>query len=200
LFNPKEYSFTKSNSWEKQKNAGGNLPQVTFSGGEPASLTLELLFDTYLAGGENAADVREKYTKEIWNLMKVDPRLTQKKPKKARPPFVRFQWGEAWSFVGVITNITEKFTLFTSKGTPVRATLNLTIQQLRDEGTMPSQNPTSGGVGGERVWTVVEGDTLAWIASREYGDSTQWRRIAEANRLRDVRELQPGRQLVIPNA
>ncbi len=200
LFNPREYSFSKSNSWEKQKNAGGNMPQVTFAGGEPASLQIELLFDTYLEGGEKAEDVRKKYTEKIWNLMKVDPTLAQKKPKKARPPFVRFHWGKAWSFVGVITSIQEKFTLFTSNGTPVRATLAITFQQLKDEGTLPPQNPTSGGIGGERVWTVSEGDTLGWIASREFGDSTQWRRIAEANHLQDVRELRPGMILVIPNA
>jgi nucleoid-associated protein YgaU len=47
---------------------------------------------------------------------------------------------------------------------------------------------------------VSEGDTLGWIASREFGDSTQWRRIAEANHLQDVRELRPGMVLVIPNA
>jgi nucleoid-associated protein YgaU len=132
--------------------------------------------------------------------MKADAKLAQKKPKKPRPPFVRFHWGKAWSFVGVITNIQEKFTLFKSDGTPVRATLNITFQQLKDEGTMPAQNPTSGGLEGKRVWTVNEGDTLAWIASREYGDATQWRKIAEANRLQNVRDLHPGSVLVIPNA
>jgi len=200
LFNPREYTFSKSNSWEKVKNAGGNVPQVTFAGGEPASLQLELLFDTYLQGGEKAADVRKKYTEKIWKLMKADIELSKKKPKKSRPPFVKFHWGKAWTFVGVITNIQEKFTLFTSNGTPVRATLNITLQQLKDQGTLPAQNPTSGGSGGERVWTVAEGDTLAWIAAQELGDATQWRRIAEANRLQDVRELRPGTVLVIPNA
>jgi nucleoid-associated protein YgaU len=200
MFNPREYTFTKSNTWEKQKNAGGNVPQVTFGGGEPATLSIELLFDTYLDGGEKAADVRKTYTEKIWELMKADPKYSQKKPKKARPPFVRFHWGEAWSFVGVITQIQEKFTLFTSNGTPVRATLTVSFQQLKDEGTLPPQNPTSGGVSGERVWTVADGDTLALIASREYGDPAQWRRIAEANRLETVRELRAGTVLVIPNA
>jgi nucleoid-associated protein YgaU len=200
LFNPREYSFSKSNSWEKQKNAGGNVPQVTFAGGEPATLQVELLFDTYLEGGERAQDVRKKYTEKIWELMKVNPSLAQKKPKKARPPFVKFHWGDAWSFVGVITSIQEKFTLFTSNGTPARATLNITLQQLRDEGTLPPQNPTSGGTSGNRVWTVAEGDSLSSIAASEFGDATQWRRIAEANHLQNVRELRPGTVLVIPDA
>jgi nucleoid-associated protein YgaU len=49
------------------------------------------------------------------------------------------------------------------------------------------------------VWTVAEGDTLGWIAFKSYGDTASWRRIADANRLRDVRRLTPGAVLVIPN-
>jgi len=76
----------------------------------------------------------------------------------------------------------------------------VTFQQIKDAALFPPQNPTSGGVGGERVWVVNEGDTLAWIAYREYGDSNQWRRIADANRLTQVRRLVPGTVLEIPNA
>jgi nucleoid-associated protein YgaU len=82
----------------------------------------------------------------------------------------------------------------------VRATLDVAFQQIKDENLFPKQNPTSGGVGGERVWTVKEGDTLAWIAYSEYGDSGQWRLIADANHLLRVRALRPGTVLEIPNA
>jgi nucleoid-associated protein YgaU len=50
------------------------------------------------------------------------------------------------------------------------------------------------------VWTVAEGDSLSSIAASEFGDATQWRRIAEANHLQNVRELRPGSVLVIPDA
>ena len=49
------------------------------------------------------------------------------------------------------------------------------------------------------MWTVGAGDTLAWIAYKEYGDSTRWRLIADANRLANVRNLSPGAKLIIPN-
>ena len=51
----------------------------------------------------------------------------------------------------------------------------------------------------EHVWTVVEGDTLALIAYREYGDPTLWRRIADANRMSRVRRLTPGAALLVPH-
>jgi len=144
--------------------------------------------------------VRKAYTGAIWEMMKVDPALSNHKSKKGRPPVVIFQWGSTWTFKAVITSIRERFTLFLSNGTPVRSTLDVTFQQIQDEKWYPSTNPTSGGVGGERIWTVNEGDTLAWIAYKEYGDPNLWRLIADANKLTRVRQLMPGITLEIPNA
>ena len=200
LFNPKEYTFAKQNTWEKKKVTGSNMPQVTFSGGQPTTLQMELFFDTYaVASDGQAKDVRKEYTDKIWKLMMVEDKLKDKKNKKGRPPTVRFQWGSAWSFNAVITSIQQKFTLFMPNGTPVRATLTVAFEQVKDDAQLAPQNPTSGGMGGERFWTVVEGDTLQWISFKEYGDATRWRLIADANNLPGVRHLQPGTTLIIPN-
>jgi phage tail protein X len=201
LFNPKEYTFKKSNQWQQKKKAGGNVPKMTFGGGQPASLDMELFFDTYTEkrSGEDARDVRKAYTDAIWKLMAVDKTLHEERNDTGRPPIVRFQWGEAWSFNAVITNISQKFTLFLPNGTPVRATLTVTFQQVEDEAMLAPQNPTSGGDGNRRMWRVVEGDTLAWIAYKQYGNASHWRRIADANRLTNLRQLTAGTMLVIPN-
>lgn len=201
LFNPKEYTFSKQNNWKDQQT-GNNVPQIEFGGGQPASLQMELFFDTYAQAKAGGApkDVRKEYTDKIWKLMIVDPKLVDAKNKKGRPPKVIFQWGQTWLFKAVIASITQKFTMFIHDGTPVRATLNVTFRQVEDEGALAKQNPTSGGTGGERLWTVSEGDTLGWIAHKEYGDTTKWRQIAEANRLARVRRLPAGLVLVIPDA
>ncbi|MGE5730923.1 MAG: CIS tube protein [Gemmatimonas sp.] len=200
-FNPKEYTFAKSNNWSPDPKAGYNVPQLNFGGGQAATLQMELFFDTYAKtrSGGPCEDVRRAYTDKIWQLMIVDEKLKDKKNKKGRPPKVRFQWGKAWSFNAVITSISQKFTLFDTDGTPVRATLTVSFQQIQDTAELAPQNPTSGGTGGERVWTVTDGDTLAWIAYKEYGDTSRWRQIADANRLTEVRQLAPGTVLVIPN-
>jgi predicted Zn-dependent protease len=196
MFNPKEYAFAKQNSWTLGKTKASNVPQLEFGGGQPTTLQLQLFFDTYAA----KKDVRREYTNAVWELMMVDETLKDKKTGKGRPPIVHFQWGAAWSFDAVITSITQHFTLFLPNGTPVRATLDVAFQQIKDRKQFPKQNPTSGGVGGERMWTVKEGDTLAWIAFSEYGDSRQWRLIADANHLLQVRSLRPGTTLEIPLA
>ena len=168
---------------------------------------MQLFFDTYAKEGA-PQDVRKEYTWAIWEMMKIDTSLSDlnsksgqpSKNKKGRPPVVVFQWGSTWSFKAVITSIKERFTLFLPDGTPVRSTLDVTFQQVQDKDQHPPTNPTSGGVGGERVWSVSEGDTLAWIAYKEYGDANRWRPIADANRLTKVRQLTPGMLLEIPNA
>ena len=100
----------------------------------------------------------------------------------------------------MITDITQRFTLFLSDGTPVRATLDVTFQQVKDTSQLKPQNPTSGGDGGQRVWTVSSGDSLLSIAYQVYGDPGKWRAIADANRLSEVRSLPIGLVLEIPNA
>lgn len=197
MFNPKEYTFAKQNSWNKANKTGENVSDLKFSSGGSTKLTLQLFFDTYA----DKKDVRKEHTSAIWELMMVDESLRDFAPRngKGRPPMVRFQWGNTWSFDAVITSISQKFTLFLADGKPVRATLDVSFEQIKDEKLYPRQNPTSGGVGGERAWTVRDGDTLAWIAYDQYGDASQWRRIADANRLNRVRRLTPGLVLVIPN-
>ncbi len=200
LFNPKEYTFSKQNNWKDQPT-GKNVPQIEFGGGQPATLQMELFFDTYaqVKSTGTPKDVRKEYTDKIWKLMFVDPKLTDAKNKKGRPPKVIFSWGQTWLFKAVITSISQKFTMFIADGTPVRATLNVTFRQVEDEGALAKQNPTSGGTGGERLWTVNEGDTLGWIAHQELGDTSRWREIADVNRLTRVRRLRAGTVLVIPN-
>jgi hypothetical protein len=196
LFNPKELTFSKTNNWKQNDSPKANQPAMEFTGGGAVSLKLQLYFDTYAT----LEDVREKYLNKIYKLTRVDPKSKNKQTGKGRPPEVRFQWGKSM-FDGVISSISQRLTLFLpTDGTPVRAVVDLTLTQAKDDEFFPKQNPTSGGAGGDRVWVVREGDTLPWIAYNEYNDATEWRAIADANGLTQVRALVPGTVLVIPSA
>lgn len=196
MFNPKELTFSKQNTWNPKAEPKANTPKFDFGGGGSTTLQMDLHFDTYA----DKKDVRSEYTDKIYKMLLVDEDLKDNTNQKSRPPFVRFQWGDKVGFKAVITSLTQRFTLFREDGTPVRAVLNVSFTQVVDELFYPSQNPTSGGVGGERVWTVREGDKLEAIAYAEYGDAALWRSIADANDLTSVRRLKPGAQLLIPNA
>jgi hypothetical protein len=206
-FNPKELTFSRSITWNPSKSPKENQPEVEFGGGGAASLKLQLLFDTYVTTKDGTPvevevskieDVRKKYLNLLYQWTRVDKDLVEKNSKKGRPPEVRFHWGEI-VFEGVIQSISQRLTLFLPNGRPVRAVVDLTMTESHDAKMFEKQNPTSGGVGGERVWIVREGDTLPWIAYREYNDATEWRAIADANGLTQVRRLVPGTALVIPS-
>jgi nucleoid-associated protein YgaU len=208
MFNPKELSVTRSNQFTAGQTAGATVQPQEFGSGQPQQLKLQLFFDTFTgysgsaypqkSSMQDAKDVR-LLTDKLWKMMDatVEDKQASQKSKKKRPPIVAFVWGSL-RFEGVITSISQQFTLFSSEGYPVRATLDLQIQQFRDQGLLPAQNPTSGGLGGERIWTVQQGETLQWIAYQEYGDPNLWRGIADANRLSSVRRLAAGTRLVIP--
>ena len=192
LFNPNTYSFSKSNTWTPGQVTGGNVPQLTFGGGGPMELKMQLFFDTYATG----EDVR-KTTDRIWKLMNINKKLTDKVSTKGRPPIVEFHWGSTWSFQAVIQSISQNFTLFRYDGTPVRATLDVTFRQAKETGKYPGQNPTTVSEPGYRRRVVTEGDTIDWIAHDEYGDSAMWRFIADTNNLDDPSRLRPGQVLAI---
>ncbi|MBX6771398.1 MAG: LysM peptidoglycan-binding domain-containing protein [Chloroflexi bacterium] len=199
LFNPTEYSFTKQNTWQRNDVVGRDLPVVNFQGGGAMTLTVTLLFDTYTqpAGADGMPrDVRE-YTEKVLDLMKIDPTLKDANSQTGRPPRVSFRWGNTWSFKSVITSITQRFTLFLPDGRPVRATLEVTFQQVEQEGTYPRQNPTSYAEV-QKFRLVGPGETIDTIAFQEYGDPTQWRRIADYNRLDNPLRLRAGQKLAIP--
>jgi Contractile injection system tube protein/LysM domain len=207
MFNPKEYTFSKSNRWTgggtpgKAPESGGaqkNSPELQFEGGEASSLKMQLFFDTYHQSTSpgSARDVR-KLTEEIWALMYVSDKKRDK-TQFTRPPLVKFMWGKTWTFDAVIESISQQFTMFLPDGTPVRAILDVSFRQVKDEHQLRAQNPTSGGIGGERMWRVEDGDTLARIAHETLGSDAHWRMIAAANQINDVRDLKLGSVLIIP--
>lgn len=194
MFNPFEYSVSKSNTYQEEPKNNSDVPQVDFKKAGPQTLKLSLTFDTYESGDDVSL-----VTNKLWKLMEAKTRKEGNKNKKIPPPEVAFEWG-VFRFVAVITNMTQKFTLFKPDGTPVRAKADVTFTQYKDLNDYPKQNPTSGGGPAERVWRVVSGDRLDTIAAEVYGDATKWRLIAEHNRLVNPLRLRAGQRLAIPMA
>jgi len=192
MFNPSEYSVTKTNTYKEESRNRSDVPSFEFEKAGPQTLTLTLLFDTVY----DDEDVSLR-TEKLWKLMESKTRTEGSRTKKVPPPEVAFEWG-VFRFVAVITKMTQKFTLFDKDGKPLRAQVEVTFTQHKDTNDYPRQNPTSGGGEIERVWRVVAGDRLDAISYAVYGDATRWRAIAEYNGVRDPLALAAGRQLVIP--
>ena len=192
MFNPYEYTITKQNQYESANTKGRNLPRVRFKQGGAQALTLRLLFDTYSEG----LDVRV-HTAPLWQMMMIDEDKSNQRTGKGEPPHCIFRWGR-FEFEAVITKMTQKLTLFLKDGTPVRTVVNISMQQVIDESEHGRQNPTSGSATASKTRMLYAGSRLDLIAWEEYGDSTKWRLLAEANDILDPLHLQPGRVIAVP--
>lgn len=210
MFNPYEYTLSKSNSFKEQPAANGeNSPPAELSQAGAQTLKLSLHFDTYGYGPDAYGSVWDsvygsetdvsQITDKLWNFMKVTTESQPDKNDKKHVPMVAFHWG-VFFFVSYITNMTQKFTLFNQDGIPVRAKVDITFTQYRDvdDRSDKPQNPTSGGGPVNRIHRVVAGDRLDLIANDVYRDATKWRLIANYNKLVSPSDLRPGQMLVIP--
>lgn len=120
LFNPKEYSIDKSINWQSKGTVGKDGEHIEYTGGDNETFTLELFCDT----SRQDIDVRA-FTDQIRALTQIDSAL-------GHPRLVEFRWG-AFKFRGVITRLAQKFTHFNRGGSPVRATLNITMKETRPD-------------------------------------------------------------------
>ena len=196
MFNPSAFAFSQANRWESDQVPGKNTPTMRYAGGAGGSFSLSLVFDTTSAGTAVTS-----YTNKLVKLMDVDTSLPGYDAARSngRPPWVKFHWGTSLhSFKAVIRSLDVSFTYFSSEGLPLRANVNVNLEQFEPDANWGPQNPTSGTPKPNRTHQVQVGDTLDRISARYYGDPTQWRGIADANGIADPLDLRPGRVLAIP--
>lgn len=195
LFNPAELQISRSNSWAGDSMPGRGVPRLRYTGAESGVLKVDLFFDTTDTGTAVST-----YTGKIVALMDVDPSLpgSDETSHNVRPPYVTFHWGDLHSFKAVVSDLQLAFTYFSGTGTPLRATMSLTMRQYEPSNAFGRQNPTSGTPKPHRVHRVQAGETLDRIAASYYGDATRWRTLAAANAISDPLSLRPGSLISVP--
>lgn len=186
LFNPAEYSLEISNNFQASAPPGLNNPILQFVNGNSDTLTMDLYFDTWTDLGR--ADVSE-LTGRFAALLRIDGDLHA-------PPRVEFRWGML-AFKAVIEKLSQRFTMFLSDGTPVRATLNVAFKQYKPLAEQLA-DPRRNSADKTKRRIVAAGDSIWLLAHREYGDARDWRAIARRNRLDDPRSIPIGAALVVP--
>lgn len=183
-FNPKELSISKSIDWSPQKASGADAAEQQFTSGQGRTLSFELFFDRY-----------EMNLPVLLDVMSLD-KMTKIVDEKHRPPIVRFIWGAFW-FKGIFKQMQVRYTMFLNYGAPCRATVACTMQEYMalEEQRMGTklQSPDHA-----KLRLVKRGETLQSIATTEYDDPSEWRRIANANGIDDPLWLEPGIELIVP--
>jgi hypothetical protein len=153
---------------------------------------MELFFD----GWESARDVSHDIDKLMDWTTPTQKSLTDNKPN---PPIVVFHWGDKSYFDAYIKQVSAKYTMFRPDGTPTRASVSVSFEEVPQD-PPPKTNPTSGGIAGRRTHVLAGVDTLQSVAYAEYGDAALWRGLADVNGIDDPLRLEPGRTLLIPPA
>ncbi|MGF6754540.1 CIS tube protein [Paraburkholderia sp. GAS334] len=193
LFNPKSLGITRQVQWQTQPATKHDSPELQYTSGQPATLSVELFFDTY--DNDRSADRKDSvFTAYMSKLLA----LTTVRGDKHRPPVCRLKWGsQGIFFQGVLQQLDQQYTMFMDDGKPVRATAKCTFTQWRsNESDLQKQKLMSSDV--VKTWTVRRGQTLASIAAAEYRDPRNWRYIADANGIDDPLALRPGMTLLLP--
>jgi hypothetical protein len=192
FFNPSQYTITKKVTWEPVKVKGLDVPPQHFKTGEPRTLAVSLIFDSY----EDRTDVRT-LTGQVAALAEVTD--------KGAPQRCRFFWGPdqgnaaKLAFEGVVESVVQTFTLFLEDGTPVRAKLDLALKETESaEHQFKRTKRQKGSPLQARRRVTKRGDTLWAIAAAEYMDARLWRPIAVANGIRNPRDLPAGILLLVP--
>lgn len=195
LFNPTEYTLNKAAQIAEIGIYGIDSPILQFVRGQTEKLTMDLFFDTTTLGkgfGEEGRPVTE-FTDPFYQLVKIQP-------KTHAPPRILFTWGgeDGLSFKAIVESVQRKFTLFSPKGVPLRATLSVAFREYKTiEDQVAELNLQS--ADHTKAYTVKQGDTLNRIAATEYNDPGAWRAIADANPvITNPRNLRPGMILRIP--
>jgi hypothetical protein len=183
-FNPETMELKKSNLLNYRTDVGDDVPEVIYSGGLSGTLRVDLLFDSTDSGD----DVRDMYQ------LLVKYALVDKGRLKSQPPQVVVQWGDFIGFICIISDIRQEFTFFAPDGTPLRANVHVCFREAFSNNKYGGQNPTSRSEA-RRTWIVEQGQRLDWIAYQEYGDTSAWRHIAEANGILDPLSIRPGQIL-----
>jgi hypothetical protein len=131
-YNPKELQIEKPVPWGKHQMAnksGGQKDDgkihLEFTGAESRTLTVELLFDGYEDNESVADDVGALETM----ASVIDP--TSDDENQRRPHHCVVAWGDRGlpSFRCVIENLTTKYTMFDTNGTPLRATCTVKLKE-----------------------------------------------------------------------
>jgi hypothetical protein len=136
-YNPKEIQLDQTVPWNKPTSTnktsndakGDGSIRLEFGGAEGRSMSLDLLFDAYETKDKSV----EKALANLALMASVKSPGGSEGEGDNRPPLLVVVWGllfnETKKFTGVIENLSIKYQMFASDGTPLRATATVKFKE-----------------------------------------------------------------------
>lgn len=183
---PREVEFDQNGIDWQESPRPGRMPALRYGAKKPRRVTM-----TFTFYNKNRASVGRQV-----NVLLV----MSNRDRHLSISYTSMEKG-SW----LITNITYRVLKRNIYNHPYHVEVTCTFQEVRRDQVVPGpvmakRNPPkprkkkSGG----RIYTVRRGDTLWDLAERFYGSGLKWRRIADANGVKNPRLLQIGKRLRIP--
>lgn len=129
-YNPKEIALSRSVPWSNDKHVGKDALEPEFSGSEPRSLEIELMFDSY----EQNLSLQDIISNLETLATPID--ITSRHEVERRPHYCVVTWGQGNRgafppFRCVIESVATKITMFAPDGAPLRIVANLKVREAR---------------------------------------------------------------------
>jgi len=106
------------------------------------------------------------------------------------------------TFRGVINSLSQKYTMFLSDGTPVRAEVALKMQEVDTAAANiedGNQTDLTKKAPPTNQYSVQPNDRIDLIAANELGSSSRWHEIADLNGLDNPFDLTGVSTLILPD-
>lgn len=138
MFNPTQLDFSLQFTVNKEGAARTDkgLPKVSFAYPEPCSLTISnIILDTYEAGSSVLTHLKK--------FQKAVSFAEAGSGAKKRPPVYIFTWGAQQYLRCFVKTLNYSLTMFLPDGTPVRAKVNLTLEEVDESFSQPGMGTPS---------------------------------------------------------
>jgi hypothetical protein len=188
MFNPSTYTQKYEVEYQERQGQGDTGSPQVFGKIKPQEYNFDFLFD----GTGTVADkveVRETVDRFLTVTGKHDGEIH-------RPKYLKLSWGSLLSKC-VLKSAEITYTLFRADGYPLRARVKATFSEnVEDALRVAEQRNSSPNL--THVHQVKEGEHLSLLAHHYYGEPGRYLQVAQHNRLRNYRRLEPGQTIVFP--
>lgn len=193
-YNPNSISIGKHIEWNSTDLKLQNIMEKQFENGHPKSISIkDIFFDTSTIGNMSV------YTNFIEPLEAMaivrSYKMSDGKIIK-RPPYITLSWGKSPYFVEcILTQIDYEFKMFTRDGTPIRARVDLSFEEIATATTKKAvikKQKTA------KTYRTKKGETLYEIAEKTYEKPDRWKIIATANGISNPFKVPAGITLYLP--
>lgn len=190
VINPETYSRDFSVRYEPSKEKGANATTQIFTSMESSGFELDLIVD-----GTGLIPLERGMTVDSY-IEKLKGVVYDYQGSEHRPNYLKITWGKV-IFTGVCEKLRINYTLFNPDGTPLRASVKITLLETVDFHTKIREAQKSS-PDLTHIRTVKAGDSLPLMAYRIYGNSSYYVEVARANGLNSFDAIRPGDQIYFP--